>query len=64
MNKTRRITQIILIALLYVIAARVGQAFAIEPGNVTAIWIPSGLMVALTFRYGIAIWPGQSGSAG
>jgi diguanylate cyclase (GGDEF)-like protein len=50
--------KILLIAALYIVAARVGQYFAIDPGNVTPVWIPSGLMIALALKYGKAIWPG------
>ena len=40
------------VAALYVLSARIGQFFAIEPGNVTPVWIPSGLMVALALKRG------------
>ncbi|MDF2176888.1 diguanylate cyclase [Aliiglaciecola sp. CAU 1673] len=46
------------IALLYIVTARISQVFAIEPGNVTPVWIPSGLMLALALKYGPRIWPG------
>ncbi|WP_026375840.1 sensor domain-containing diguanylate cyclase [Aestuariibacter salexigens] len=45
-------------AILYVLCARLSQIFAIPPGNITPVWIPSGLMLALAFRYGTGIWPG------
>lgn len=32
---------------LYVVLARLGQLFAIDPGNVTPVWLPSGVMLAL-----------------
>ncbi len=46
------------IAALYIISARLGQILAIEPGNVTPVWIPSGLMVALALQRGSQIWLG------
>lgn len=46
------------IALLYILTARISQVFAIAPGNVTPVWIPSGLMLALALKYGVRIWPG------
>ncbi|UTA49092.1 diguanylate cyclase [Simiduia sp. 21SJ11W-1] len=50
--------EILAVAALYVVFARVSQVFAIEPGNVTPFWIPSGLMVALALYRGPVIWPG------
>lgn len=46
------------VALLYVLLARISQCFAIDPGNVTPIWIPSGVMLALILYKGSNIWPG------
>jgi len=46
------------VALLYVLTARLGQSLAIEPGNVTPVWIPSGLMIALALKRGPQIWLG------
>lgn len=34
-------------AALYVVLARLGQVFAIPPGNITPVWLPSGIMLAL-----------------
>lgn len=50
--------QVLLIAVTYYLLARVSQTFAIDPGNVSPIWLPSGVMFALALRYGIGIWPG------
>jgi diguanylate cyclase (GGDEF)-like protein len=41
------VLEIVAAALLYVVLARIGQAFAIDPGNVTPVWLPSGVMLAL-----------------
>ena len=46
------------VAVIYVIAARIGQYFAIPPGNVTPVWLPSGLMIALAIYRGPRIWLG------
>jgi integral membrane sensor domain MASE1 len=54
----QRIIEILLVAALYFISARVGQIFAIPPGNVTPVWLPSGIMVALALIRGAGIWPG------
>ncbi len=53
-----RTTDIVLVALLYIATARIGQLFAIDPGNITPVWIPSGLMVAIALNKGPGIWPG------
>jgi integral membrane sensor domain MASE1 len=45
------------LALAYVATARVGQLVAIAPGNVTAVWIPSGLAVAALILWGVRVWP-------
>lgn len=55
---TRRGAEIALIALLYFVSARIGQIFAIPPGNITPVWLPSGIMVALALIRGPGIWPG------
>ena len=46
------IFQTILIAVTYVILGEIGQSLAIEPGNVTPIWPPSGLAFALVLLMG------------
>lgn len=42
----RKLTQIIVILLLYYLTARLGFLMALPPGNVTALWPPSGLALA------------------
>ena len=46
------------VALLYFATAKIGQAFAIPPGNITPVWLPSGIMLALVLIRGYHIWPG------
>jgi two-component sensor histidine kinase len=50
--------EIVAVAVVYIVSARIGQIFAIEPGNVTPVWIPSGLMLAWALIRGNYIWPG------
>ncbi|MBT8448166.1 MAG: MASE1 domain-containing protein, partial [Gammaproteobacteria bacterium] len=50
--------EIIGIAAIYYFSAKVGQTFAIPPGNITPIWLPSGIMLALMIIRGYRIWPG------
>jgi len=46
------------VALLYITSGLLGQMFAIPPGNITPIGLPSGLMFALALKHGPRIWPG------
>lgn len=45
-------------ALLYVVTAWIGQIVSIPPGNVTSVWLPSGIMLGLVLLHGYSIWPG------
>jgi signal transduction histidine kinase len=48
-----------MMALLYAALSLAGQNFGtIPPGNVTAVWLASGLATAAVFRYGYPILPG------
>lgn len=58
MTLRKRLTEVFGVAITYIVLARLGQLFAIEPGNVTPLWLPSGVMVALTLWRGTRIWPG------
>ncbi len=51
-------SHIALIAIVYVVSASVGQVFAISPGNVTPVWIPSGIILAAVLLRGNYLWPG------
>jgi len=53
-----RIFEILVLAIVYVLTARLGQTFAIPPGNITPIWIPSGIILAAVLLRGYFIWPG------
>jgi len=50
--------EIIGVALVYIATAKIGQVFAIPPGNITPVWLPSGIMLALVLIRGYHIWPG------
>jgi diguanylate cyclase (GGDEF)-like protein len=53
-----KLSEIAWVCVLYIVCARLGQYFAISPGNVTPVWIPSGIMLALALKLGSRIWPG------
>lgn len=57
-GKTLTGLKIALVAAIYFVTARIGQVFAIPPGNITPIWLPSGLMVAIVIVHGYRLWPG------
>ena len=46
------------VAAVYYVTARVGQLLAISPGNVTAVWLPSGIMLAIVLLRGYHVLPG------
>ena len=50
--------QVLGVALAYGLSARLGQFVAIAPGNVSALWPPSGIAVAAIALFGTRIWPG------
>ncbi len=53
-----RLIEIVLLAAVYYSTARLGQTLAIPPGNVTPVWIPSGIFLAAVLLRGYSIWPG------
>ncbi|MGH8315005.1 MAG: MASE1 domain-containing protein, partial [Steroidobacterales bacterium] len=50
--------QLVLLAALYLVAARLSLLLAIPPGYATAVWPPSGLAVAVVLLAGNRMWPG------
>jgi PAS domain S-box-containing protein len=48
----------LLLAAAYASAGYAGQLIAIPPGNVTAIWAPSGIALAAVLLWGWRAWPG------
>lgn len=58
--KARALTypaRLVAITVAYVVTARLGQVVAIEPGNVSAVWIPSGIAVGAMILWGGGVWP-------
>ena len=53
-----RIFEIACVVLVYILSARLGQIFAIPPGNITPVWFPSGIMFSWVLIRGYYIWPG------
>ncbi|MGA1133087.1 MAG: EAL domain-containing protein [Prochlorotrichaceae cyanobacterium] len=46
------------LAVIYFLGAKLGQILAIPPGNVTPVWIPSGIILAVILTKGYDLWPG------
>jgi signal transduction histidine kinase len=46
------------VAASYVATAKLGFLLAMPPGNVTAVWVPSGLALAAVRLWGRWTWPG------
>jgi len=45
--------------VVYAVTSTIGQTFAtLPPGNVTAVWAPSGIAIAAVFIFGYRIVPG------
>ena len=56
--RTRYLLGVLLFAAVYVLAAKAGLAVASLPGNVAAVWPPSGLAVGVLLVLGARWWPG------
>lgn len=57
MKGKRKIFLILVIALLYFLAAKWGLLFIAPSGHTSAIWPASGLAVGFLLIFGIALWP-------
>ena len=53
-----RLLEILIVAAVYFTTAKIGQTLAIPPGNVTPVWVPSGIILAVVLIRGYYIWPG------
>lgn len=51
-------TEIVLLAVAYVVSARLGLTLAFANENVTAVWPPTGIAVAALVLRGRRLWPG------
>jgi len=49
---------IIVLGVLYYVAARLGLRLAIVEDNITPLWPPTGLALVAFLRYGRRLWPG------
>ena len=54
----RLVVELVIVAALYWIGARLGLRLAFTNRNVTAVWPPTGIAVAAFFLFGSRMWPG------
>jgi PAS domain S-box-containing protein/diguanylate cyclase (GGDEF)-like protein len=54
----KTIVQLLIVAVVYVVGARIGLSFAYSNRNVTAFWPPTGIAVAALAAWGLRMWPG------
>ena len=52
------LTQVLLVAAVYLGLGRLGLLWAIPPGYATAVWPPSGVALAAVLVWGYRVWPG------
>lgn len=53
-----RVGEWLAVAVAYVVGALLSQTMGIEPRNVTAVWLPTGLLLAWVRLRGPSVWPG------
>ncbi len=53
-----RILVPVLVAIAYVVAAKLGLALAFQTKQVTALWPPTGIALAALLLWGYRVWPG------
>jgi len=52
------LASILALALLYILAAKLGLSLALAVKQITTVWPPSGLALAALVIYGYRMWPG------
>jgi signal transduction histidine kinase/ActR/RegA family two-component response regulator len=54
----RSVGKALFAALIYYLLARFGMAvFALKPGNITLLWLPSGVALLMNLAWGIRVFP-------
>lgn len=55
---SKNIIQILLLAFVYIISAKLGLLLAFEPSDISPVWPPTGLALAAILGGGFRLWPG------
>lgn len=50
--------RVLILAVVYFVTAKLGLELAIDPGNATILWAPTGISLAALLLFGIRLWPG------
>ena len=56
--RVRRTLEVLLVAVVYFLAAKLSLLLAIPPGYATPVWPPSGIALAAALLFGTRIWLG------
>src|SRR5688572_24630290 len=57
-EQVRSVGAALALALVYLVAGRLGLALATVGQSVTLVWPPSGLALAALLIHGVRLWPG------
>lgn len=52
------VLKVVVLAVAYFVTGWLGLLLAIPPGYATAVWLPSGIVLAGVLRWGPRVWPG------
>src|SRR5437660_53729 len=58
LRRGRLITAIVGLAILYVLAGKLGLSLAVVNSSTTAVWPPTGIAIAALLLFGVRLWPG------
>src|SRR5438067_8511046 len=57
LRRGRLITAIVGLAILYVLAGKLGLSLAVVTPSTTAVWPPTGIAIAALLLFGVRLWP-------
>jgi signal transduction histidine kinase/ActR/RegA family two-component response regulator len=58
MRRERLVAAIVVLAVVYIVAGKVGLSLALVNSSATAVWPPTGIAIAALLLFGIRLWPG------
>src|SRR5438309_9622982 len=58
LRRGRLIAAIVGLAILYVLAGKLGLSLAVVNSSTTAVWPPTGIAIAALLLFGVRLWPG------
>lgn len=57
-GRLRLLGEVLALAVIYLVTARLGLWMAHPGTNATAVWLPTGIAIAAVLRWGPKVWPG------